>query len=199
MKRYYCFLISFFLYESTFAQIKQPLDSAIIDKFVGLVLSKNSYEYKAKSSFSKAKADVNFVPQGYYLRFNNNLIQMVNSKTGIVHKNFSYITNQHLEDSLGKQGLVNILSPNNLNTNLFNGWITNAYCYISGENHRSPSSFRSEWIVPSPPLNSTNQLIYLFIGMQTSDSGILHIVQPVLQWGVSQLEEEIIGQSVIGM
>jgi hypothetical protein len=61
------------------------------------------------------------------------------------------------------------------------GWITYASLTYSGSN--PISSFSTTWTVPDPPATQAKQLIYLFSGLQ--DSPVGHILQPVLQWGVS--------------
>lgn len=61
------------------------------------------------------------------------------------------------------------------------GWITYASLTYSG---RDPiSRFSTTWTVPDPPAAQGQQLIYLFNGLQDSPGN--HILQPVLQWGVS--------------
>lgn len=49
-------------------------------------------------------------------------------------------------------------------------------------------SFRSSWIVPQEPETKASQLIYLFNGMQPCDSAT--ILQPVLQWGGRDADED---------
>jgi hypothetical protein len=64
---------------------------------------------------------------------------------------------------------------------LGSGWITNAAGTYAGD--QPISSFSTTWVVPPEPAASDSQLIYLFNGLQ--DSPVTHILQPVLQWGVS--------------
>jgi hypothetical protein len=45
-------------------------------------------------------------------------------------------------------------------------------------------SMRTTWTVPPEPTREDGQLIYIFNGLQ--DSPVTHILQPVLQWGVSR-------------
>jgi hypothetical protein len=61
------------------------------------------------------------------------------------------------------------------------GWITYAAWTYSGTH--PISSFTTRWVVPPAPAASESQLVYLFNGLQ--DSPVTHILQPVLQWGVS--------------
>jgi len=61
------------------------------------------------------------------------------------------------------------------------GWVTWAtWVNTSGT---AISSFATTWVVPPAPASQSDQLIYLFNGLedQTGDN----ILQPVLQWGVS--------------
>jgi hypothetical protein len=61
------------------------------------------------------------------------------------------------------------------------GWITFA-AYT--ENSANIINFMTtSWVVPVAPRRQGDQLIYLFNGLQ--DSPVTHILQPVLQWGVS--------------
>src|SRR4051812_6609054 len=45
-------------------------------------------------------------------------------------------------------------------------------------------TMRTTWTVPPEPTREDGQLIYIFNGLQ--DSPVTHILQPVLQWGVSR-------------
>jgi hypothetical protein len=59
------------------------------------------------------------------------------------------------------------------------GWITDAGW---SNNTGSPiTSFSTTWVVPPAPTTQSNQVIFLFNGIQNSTM----IYQPVLQWGVS--------------
>ena len=64
---------------------------------------------------------------------------------------------------------------------LGSGWITYATWTYSGS--QPISSFSTTWVVPPAPAASESQLVYLFNGLQ--DSPVTHILQPVLQWGIS--------------
>ena len=64
-------------------------------------------------------------------------------------------------------------------------WITYASVNTDG---KSIASFRSTWTVPNGPFLTENQTIFLFNGAQTGDRQT--IVQPVLQWGDSYLDNE---------
>jgi hypothetical protein len=60
------------------------------------------------------------------------------------------------------------------------GWIVNTQW--SNSTGSPVSSFSSTWTVPPPPETQSNQIIFLFNGVQNSTM----IYQPVLQWGVSE-------------
>jgi hypothetical protein len=69
------------------------------------------------------------------------------------------------------------------------GWICATFW---NNNTGSPFSvIRTTWSVPAFPTTESGQLIYLFNGLQVQVTGSnpaltgLHILQPVLQWGVS--------------
>ena len=64
---------------------------------------------------------------------------------------------------------------------LGSGWITYAAYVESSSN--VINFMTTTWTVPPAPTKSDAQLIYLFNGLQ--DSPVTHILQPVLQWGVS--------------
>jgi hypothetical protein len=61
------------------------------------------------------------------------------------------------------------------------GWIT--YAGWSNGTGTPISSFTTTWTVPRAPRTSSGQVIFLFNGIEPGDSS--HILQPVLQWGVS--------------
>ena len=64
---------------------------------------------------------------------------------------------------------------------LGSGYIT--YAAWTNGTGRAISSFSTTWTVPPPPRTQSGQLLYLFNGLE--DSPVTHILQPVLQWGVS--------------
>jgi hypothetical protein len=62
-----------------------------------------------------------------------------------------------------------------------NGWIVNSGWTNASAN--PISYFKTRWAVPPPPATDNSQLIYLFNGIE--NAGGDYILQPVLQWGVS--------------
>ena len=73
-----------------------------------------------------------------------------------------------------------VLPPKNVPA-LGSGWIT--YAAWTNRTGNVISSFRTAWRVPPAPQTQSGQLIYLFNGLQ--DSPVTHILQQVLQWGIS--------------
>ena len=61
------------------------------------------------------------------------------------------------------------------------GWIT--YALYTENSANIITSMTTTWTVPPAPKRQDNQLVYIFNGLQ--DSPVSHILQPVLQWGVS--------------
>ena len=64
---------------------------------------------------------------------------------------------------------------------LGSGWIT--FAAYTENSANIIASMTTTWVVPPAPKRQDNQLIYIFNGLQ--DSPVTHILQPVLQWGVS--------------
>ena len=62
-------------------------------------------------------------------------------------------------------------------------WV--AYAYWANTSGQPITSFRTTWQVPEPPSTDSNQIIYLFSGIDPSDPST-GILQPVLQWGRSE-------------
>lgn len=70
-------------------------------------------------------------------------------------------------------------------------WITAAWLDMTGA---TIMSFTTTWTVPQAPHTQSSQLLYLFSGLQPSDAST--ILQPVLQWGGSDADED--GQTRVG-
>lgn len=117
------------------------------------------------------KSNVHYINKSQYLNVNNDCIE-VNSKSGNI---IQYFNNKIKEKTKGDY----------TDTGWINGYITYAYGQLMDYTNQYPSYFSTNWTVPSPPLIASDQLIYLFIGLETIKYGIGHIVQPVLQWGIS--------------
>jgi hypothetical protein len=89
----------------------------------------------------------------------------------------------HLQD-LAAKGLSPVPAPAVAAQDLAGsggGWVTWAsWVNTSGT---AISSFATTWVVPPAPATESDQLIYLFNGLE--DQAGDNILQPVLQWGVS--------------
>ena len=64
---------------------------------------------------------------------------------------------------------------------LGSGWIT--YAAYTEPATNIITFMTTTWVVPPEPTRHDSQLVYLFNGLQ--DNPVTHILQPVLQWGVS--------------
>lgn len=128
------------------------------------------------------KSNIHFVNNNYHLLINGSSIQLVQTKTGVISQEFNYISTKYetnsLSDSKNETSLSSISSQD--------GWITYAECQVYVPNPKT-TYFSAEWIVPSPPLKYSDQIIYLFIGLEGTkildDGNSAYILQPVLQWG----------------
>src|ERR1700722_5819531 len=64
-------------------------------------------------------------------------------------------------------------------------WITAAWLDMTGA---TVTSFSTNWTVPPGPSQESSQLLYLFSGMQPTLAST--ILQPVLQWGGTDSDED---------
>lgn len=128
------------------------------------------------------RSKVHFIGGNECIKHLSDEIQIINKNSGLIVRRYGSFSNKN---EFGNEYSNKNISPStNLATFIDNGWIT----YAEGEvlaNEYPIQEFSSEWTVPEPPLNKSTQLIYLFEGLQTIESGLAHIVQPVLQWGKS--------------
>jgi hypothetical protein len=113
------------------------------------------------------KSNIHYVAHNQYVNINRNEIQIVKNQSNSIFKNVN----------ASKDGTV-------INDNFKNGWTTWADGHIYDYFPSSPTYFKATYIVPPNPKDN-HQLIYIFNGLGAIDSGISHIVQPVLQWGHS--------------
>ncbi len=134
----------------------------------------------------RAKKDnTYYVGPGKCLFFTDSAILIVNKETGKTQKKLSL---QHS----GKKS-YNVTDKTEINPSTANkkqdGWITWAECEVLDYPSKPTSYLSAEWIVPEPPLRKSDQLIYLFAGLDgvilRDSASMTYILQPVLQWGVS--------------
>jgi hypothetical protein len=126
------------------------------------------------------KSNVLYIPNYHHLKIQSDVIQIINSKTGETTKEYINIEPAIKKtDSQFNSPQIIISSAEN------NGWITYAYGNFFIPSSEPVTYFRANYLVPSPPLEKNNQLIYIFNGLGNIVSGVSHIIQPVLQWGKS--------------
>jgi hypothetical protein len=164
----FIFLLLLLSISSLFAQIGKTSNNSIHNK---------SDDEVVYTPFGPAyKSNVHFVYYEHHLNITDGNIQIVQTRTGKVIKEYTGVLPANNEGNNR-----NILSKlkRSTSSNDSSGWNTFTYWY---NNDNNPITYLSTtWIVPSPPVMNSNQLIYLFNGL-TGPGGIL---QPVLQWGVS--------------
>lgn len=124
------------------------------------------------------KSKVHLVDSEHHLIIKEGHIQVIHTKTGIVSQEYAGTLIEN-----NKENNRNIYSY--LKTKIFvndsSGWITFSSWY--NNSNKPITYFSTSWIVPSPPTTNSDQVIFLFNGLEpTSRSSIL---QPVLQWGIS--------------
>ena len=105
------------------------------------------------------------------------------SKVHLVQPNTALVTSTRVATSLTKSNISG--RPESAN------WITAAWMEMPGA---TITSFSTAWMVPPAPSTQSSQLLYLFSGMQPSDAST--ILQPVLQWGGTDSDED--GQTRVG-
>jgi hypothetical protein len=122
-------------------------------------------------------SEVHYIEDGYHLNWSNGHLLKVQTASGKITRDFGV-----------QKPLASLKAPNIVVTGsepgkgiikpaLNSGWIT------YGINAFTATYFTTTWTVPTNPVGTDNQLLYLFNGM---DDGILnngHILQPVLQYG----------------
>ena len=131
------------------------------------------------------KSNIHYIDNKHHLNICDNRLQIVETKTGFISQEFKRSNSQNRAKS---EETFSQRLPNNsvlTNADFSDGWITYAYSQIYEDNPGPITSFSTKWIVPQPPENKSDQLIYIFNGIQTIENGIAYILQPVLQWGKS--------------
>jgi hypothetical protein len=80
-----------------------------------------------------------------------------------------------------RQLITSPVSPTDSDQQAEGGW--KSWADWRNTTGRPITTFTASWKVPPAPTKASGQLIYLFNGLQ--DAACNHIVQPVLQWGMS--------------
>lgn len=154
------------------------------------LLTSNLYsqsEQMVNTPFGPARrSNVHFVDKMHYLKAENDQILIINSKTNVLSKNIKLGLDDNSSSSNLKRKLGDkIEKAYNSSTSIKEGWITYADGQIYMADPKPINYFSVNCTVPSPPLIESNQILYLFNGLMTIKSGRSHIIQPVLQWGIS--------------
>jgi len=167
--------------EATLVERNYSIDSVSID-------SGNEVVY---TPFGPAiKSNVHYVDRDHHLKFCNNTIQVIQNVTGKIREEFDVTGNEGHYKKLKNEYIKSEVSSFIAENDSDDGWISFAvgqdYYEISGP----ISHYSATWNVPSPPNCKSDQLIYLFIALEGSSilengNSNFHIVQPVLQWGLS--------------
>jgi hypothetical protein len=119
-----------------------------------------------------SKSNVHYVNKDHNLKYKDGQVEIVNTKSGNVDEVYGSQKSNKTSFDINKYS---------------DGWNTYAYNVLSIE--KPFTFFSAKWIVPSPP-KASDQLLYLFnalMGEDVLENGNFfnHIVQPVLQWGLS--------------
>jgi hypothetical protein len=128
-----------------------------------------------------AKSHIHFISNKFHVNNGNSYTEIVQNSTGRVIQKFAKDFSQNKLDS--HSPFENETEDTGMNFK--DGWITYGSCEVFSPKEIPISLFDVKWIVPSDPIMKSNQLIYIFCGLQAIESGVGHIVQPVLQWGIS--------------
>lgn len=187
MKRSHLFIIIFssLISHGLNAQIEQTSNPFQKDSEINKSI-KGSYQEEVVNTplGPTLKSRVHFVDSRHHLNVNDGFIQIIQTNTGKV--------TQELDNGIVKNGTVNkgsIFSrykdqSTRSASEFTDGWQTYALGYNKSDNPKPFTHFSSNFIVPSDPENMSGQIIYLFAGLENIDT-LSHIVQPVLQWGLS--------------
>lgn len=131
------------------------------------------------------ESNVHHVKSGHYLDLDGDTVRLINSKTKKETKEYVLNKADIFPDKLRVTQKSIDFYNSSFNIDVKDGWQTWAQFSLNGIDPESILGVSANWYVPSHPINNINQLIYIFIGMGTTVNGVSHIVQPVLQWGVS--------------
>lgn len=130
-------------------------------------------------------SDVHFVEPGHHISEEGGRLRIINDKTGKVVKEFGQAvstldaeTGQPVSRIKTAEKVPGIPAP----APITDGWIINGEWTNTSAN--PISYFSARWTVPPAPATDNGQLIYLFNGIQQTNTGPF-ILQPVLQWGSS--------------
>jgi hypothetical protein len=155
------------------------------DSLISYQTSRIANDSIVKTPFGPAfKSHVHYVDKDHYITINDNQILLIKSKTGNISWKSKF--NQTENDALNRKSAnVRNSTQQGIPSTNKEGWIT----YVNGQIfpiYPKPINFFStNWTVPTEPLRKSDQLLYLFNSLMTYSSEVSHIMQPVLQWGIS--------------
>ncbi|MBA4409741.1 MAG: T9SS type A sorting domain-containing protein [Bacteroidota bacterium] len=119
------------------------------------------------------KSNIHYIDKNHHLNIKCGKVQIVKTKSGSVVDVYGNLnrTESTLEHNKYKDG-----------------WNTYAV-YLTSQVNKPPTYFSAKWIVPPAPKES-DQLLYFFNAVMSIDflengNHTDHIIQPVLQWGLS--------------
>jgi hypothetical protein len=123
----------------------------------GFILTPGGYRHRSR---------VHHVPTGHRLRRRNGILQLVQKATGRIVERYDPAPEDAMIPGTGT------------------GWV--AYASWQNNTDSSISQIATNWTVPNDPTDSAeNQLFFLFNALQDSEKS--NLVQPVLQWGSSDV------------
>ena len=149
-------------------------------KEIGKEMNKNDEMVLTPGGW-RPKSKVHYIETGHHISGKGGGIKKINSQTGGIIEDFGApddIKRVMAEGRINKAKKKNLQDPSPIT----DGWIV--YSEWTNKSGIPISYFKSTWKVPQPPATENAQLIYLFNGLQQTQSGPF-ILQPVLQWGAS--------------
>jgi hypothetical protein len=132
----------------------------------------------------RPKSMVHYIEPGHHVSSEGGRLKMIHTATAKVVKDFGEIPkhNKQSESRVVRAKPLNKLGGGATPGPITDGWIINSEWTNTTGN--PISYFSSKWVVPPAPATDNGQLVYLFNGIQQTNSGPF-ILQPVLQWGNS--------------
>jgi hypothetical protein len=102
-----------------------------------------------------------------------------------------HIVKPHQQVSFGAKAAIKLRQRSEPGPPDMANWITSAWWTKAAGG--SIERFVTTWTVPPDPTMKTSQLLYLFNGLEPADGTM--ILQPVLQWGDSGLDEDNVNRT----
>jgi len=159
MRLFFTIIISLSAFPILQCQVSNQIKDILLNKQDTVLINNSMLESK-----------IRYINNNQKINLTDNTIQIINKDKGVVIEEL-YI---HSRNDIVKKSSSTSDSERKL---------TYAYCSLVESENNPIKYFKADWIVPSPPRSNEKQIIYLYNGLVTIDSGVSHIVQPVLQWG----------------